>query len=86
MDMSEVTSFAVSAKTIQELATSAPAMPNPERLRILIAPSPQTFGIARMFEMIGQDKRPDLHVVHSEKEALVILGIQETRFEAIQLK
>jgi hypothetical protein len=86
MDMSEVTSFAVSANTIHELATSAPAMPNPERLRILIAPSPQTFGIARMFEMIGQDKRPALHVVHSEKEALAILGIQETRFEAIQLK
>lgn len=84
--MSEVTSFAVSAKAIHELATSAPAMPNPERLRILIAPSPQTFGIARLFEMIWQDKRPDVHVVRGEKEALAILGIQETRFEAIQLK
>lgn len=84
--MSEVTSFAVSANTVHELATSAPAMPNPERLRILIAPSPQTFGIARMFEMTGQDKRPDVYVVRSEKEASAILGIQETRFEAIQLK
>jgi len=39
-----------------------------------------------MFEMTGQDKRPYVHVVHSEKEAIVILRIQETRFEAIQLK
>jgi hypothetical protein len=85
MDLSEVTSFAVSANTIHELAMSAPAMPNPGRPRILIAPSPQTFGIARMFEMMGQDKRPEMHVVHSEKKALAILGIQETRFEAIQL-
>jgi hypothetical protein len=86
MDMSAVTSFAVSANTVRELATSPPAMPNPERLRVLIAPSPQVFGIARMFEMLGQDKRPELHVVHSEKEALAILGVPETKFEPIRLK
>jgi hypothetical protein len=39
-----------------------------------------------MFEVEGQELRPDLHVVHSEKEALAILELQETRFEPIQLK
>lgn len=86
MDMSAVSSFVVSANTISKLALSTPAMPHPERLRILIAPAPEIFGIARMFEVEGQELRPDLHVVHSEKEALAILELQETRFEPIQLK
>lgn len=86
LDMSAVTSLEVSPKTIRELAKSPPAMPNPGRPRVIIATSPPVFGVARMFEMQGQETRPNLHVVRSEKEALAILGVTETKFEPIQLK
>jgi hypothetical protein len=86
LDMSAVTSLDVSPDTSRELAKSPPAMPNPGRPRVLIATSPPVFGIARMFEMQGQETRPNLHVVRSEKEALAILGVTETKFEPIQLK
>jgi hypothetical protein len=86
LDMSAITAFDVSPDTIRELAKSPPAMPNPGRLRVLIATSPNVFGIARMFEMQGQETRPNLHVVRSEKEALAILGLTETKFEPIQHK
>jgi hypothetical protein len=85
LDMSAVTSLEVSPKTIRELAKSAPAMPNPGRPRVIVAPSPLIFGISRMFEMQGQETRPNLHVVRSEKEALAILGVTETKFEPIRL-
>jgi hypothetical protein len=39
-----------------------------------------------MFEMQGQDTRPSLHVVRTEKEAMAILGVTETKFEPIQTK
>jgi hypothetical protein len=86
LDMSAVTSLDVSPDTIRELAKLPPAMPNPARPRVVIAPSPLIFGIARMFEMQGQDTRPSLHVVRSEKEAMAILGVTETNFEPIPTK
>ncbi|MGA8012504.1 MAG: hypothetical protein WB949_08770 [Candidatus Acidiferrales bacterium] len=86
LDMSGVISFDASPDTIRELARSRPIMPNPDRPRVLIAPSPPVFGIARMFELQGQETRPNLHVVRSENEALAILGVRETKFETIQLK
>jgi hypothetical protein len=86
LDMSAITSLDVSPNTIRELAKSPPAMPNPARPRVLIATSPPVFGIARMFEMQGQETRPNLHVVRSEKEALAILGVTEAKFDPIRLK
>jgi hypothetical protein len=86
LDMSAVTSLDVSPNTIRDLAKSPPAMPNPDRPRVIIATSPTVFGIARMFETQGQETRPNLHVVRSEKEALAILGVTEIKFEPIHLK
>jgi hypothetical protein len=86
LDMSGVTSLEVSAHVVRELAKLPPALPDPNRPRVVIAPSPAVFGVARMFELQGQQTRPNLHVVHSEKEAFAILGVTETRFEPLQAK
>jgi hypothetical protein len=38
-----------------------------------------------MFELQGQETRPNLHVVRSAKEVWVILGVEEPQFdESIQ--
>ena len=82
--MSAVTSIEVSQQTIRELANLPPTIPEPASPRFIIASLNQVFGIARMFELQGQDTRPNLHVVRSEKEVWAILGIRSTRFESIQ--
>jgi len=86
LDLSGVTLFEVSPELVRDLAKLPPAMLDPTRPRVLIATSAAVFGLARMFELQGQQSRPNLHVVHSEKEALAILRVVQTSFEPIQVK
>lgn len=74
-DFSSVTSFEVTAETIRALAWSRPAVPDPSKVRIIVAPTPKLFGLARMFAMHGEDTRPNLHIVRSLERAYAILGI-----------
>ena len=39
-----------------------------------------------MFEMEGEDKRPNLHVVRSEAEAWAILAVENPQFEPLEKK
>jgi hypothetical protein len=84
LDMSAVTSIEVSRETIRELANLPPTIRDPASPRFIIAPSPQVFGMARMFELQGQETRPNLHVVRSAKEVWAILGVQDPQFEPIK--
>jgi len=86
MDMSAVTAFEVSAQTARELARSAPALPDPNHVRIIVAPADHIFGIARLFQFEGDSTRPNLHVVRTLREAWVLLGAQDPRFEPLQAK
>ena len=83
VDLSEVTSFDVSARTIEDLAKQPSAVPGRELRRIVIAPSAETFGMMRMFEIEAEEQRPDIHVVHSEREAWAILAVQNPKFEPL---
>lgn len=85
-DTTPTTSFDVSPATIRDLAKLPPAFPQAERPRIVIAPAAEIFGLVRMFEMLGQETRPNLHSVRTESEALAILGVQDLKFEPIELK
>jgi hypothetical protein len=84
VDLSGVTSFEASAETVQQVANSAPVLRDPNLRRIIIAPSPESYGMMRMFEIHGEQTRPNLHVVHSEGEAWAILGVQNPRFDPIE--
>ena len=84
IDFSAVTSFEVSPETIRELAKTTPVMQDPDRLRCIIAPSAQVFGMARMFELEGESTRPNLHVVRTQEQALALLGVQEPQFEPVR--
>ncbi len=77
IDFREVTSIGASARTIVELAACSPAMPNPEEPRIVVAPQPHVFGLARMFQIEGQSTRPSFHVVRTLREACAILGVEQ---------
>ena len=80
-DLSSVTSFEVSHDTIRELARSESIFPDPYIPRVIVAPSPQVFGMARMFEMQGEGSRPALHIVRTEQEAYAIVGVLQPQFE-----
>ena len=82
-DFSAATSLDVSPQTIRDLASLPPAILDPELPRFVVAAAPGIFGMARMFELAGQDTRPNLHVVRTMKEVCVILGITDPKFEPV---
>jgi hypothetical protein len=83
-DMSAVTEFAVSSQFIRDLANQEPAMPDAfNRPRVIVAPTPAGFGLARMFQIAGEHKRPLLKVVHTIDEALTVVHAQSPHFEPL---
>lgn len=86
IDLTEVTAFDVSSKTIREQSRVAPVLRDPDLRRVVIAPTSDTFGMMRMFELEGQDIRPNIHVVRSEKEAWAILAVESPQFQPMQIK
>ncbi len=84
LDFSAVTSFEVSPGTVRDLALSPPPMPNPNDPRCVVAPSPNIFGMARMFQSLAEATRPNLHVVHTLREAYAILGVQHPKFKPLR--
>jgi len=85
IDLSGADPFDVTVEGMRALAKLAPAMPQRDRPRVVIAPSDYAFGLARIFEIEGEATRPNLHVVRSTKEAWAILGLEmaQARFGSI---
>jgi hypothetical protein len=81
VDLSSVTEVALSAAFLREIAKQEPAMVDATRPRIIVAPTAVVFGLARMFQMLGESTRPLLEVVRTLDEALAALGIQSPGFE-----
>src|SRR5271163_4454483 len=58
VDFSSVTKLALSSNLIRQLAKREPCMPDPtSRPRCIVAPRPHVFGLARMFQILGEDTR-----------------------------
>jgi hypothetical protein len=83
-DMSEVTSLEVSADEVAALARTTPADPEPDRFRIIVAPSPLAFGVARMFQAKGEGTRPRVRVVHTLAEACAVVGVSTPHFQPLE--
>ena len=77
--------WAVSAEFLRGLANQEPAVTDPtQRPRIVVAPSTVGFGLARMFQIVGERKRPRLQVVRTVEEAFAALGIESPHFEPLE--
>jgi hypothetical protein len=84
-DLSSVSQFAVSSEFIRQLAKCEPAMPDATtRARIIAVENTTGFGLARMFQIAGENGRPMLQVVRTMHDALVALGIQSPHFEPLE--
>jgi len=77
--------WAMSAQFLRELANQEPAVKDPaKRPRIVVAPTTVGFGLSRMFQIVGERKRPLLKVVRTLDEAFAALGIQSPHFEPLE--
>jgi hypothetical protein len=84
-DYSAVTEFSVTSEFIRYIANKEPAMPDATRRpRVLVFPATAGFGIARMFQIMGEPRNPLLKVVHTLDEALAELGVQSPHFEPLE--
>jgi hypothetical protein len=84
-DFSSVSKFPVSSDLVRQLARREPAMPDAtNRIRIIAAENTTGFGLARMFQIVGEKDRPLLQVVRTLDDALVALGVQSPHFEPLE--
>ncbi|HSZ63667.1 MAG TPA: hypothetical protein VK828_17845 [Terriglobales bacterium] len=79
LDFSRVTEFEVSADAIRQVAASPAVLPA-GYMRVLVVPQIFIYGLARMFQILGEKHRPELQVVRTMEEAYVLLGVDQPEF------
>ncbi len=82
-DFSSVTEFAVSSEFVRHLASLEPAIPDIARRRFIVVQNKEAYGLARMFEIVGEGRNPLLTVVYSVDEALSALGVPSPQFQVL---
>jgi hypothetical protein len=79
LDFSRVTDFEVSGDAIRRIAAAPPAVPS-GYMRVLVVPQIFIYGLARMFQILGEKTRPELQVVRTLDEAYRLLGVESPEF------
>jgi hypothetical protein len=82
-DFTAVTSFDVSSASIHSLAAASPLIPDVACPRVVVAPATHIFGMSRMFQILGENSRPSLTIVHSMAEALAVIGLDSPDFKPL---
>ena len=82
LDFSKVTGFEVSTDAIRQVAASPPAFP-PGYLRVLVTPKDFIYGLARMFQILTEETRPELRVVRTMEEAYRLLEVTTPDFHLV---
>jgi hypothetical protein len=84
LDGSSVTEVVLSSELIRQLARRDPVLELTGRPRVFVVPRTEVFGLARMFQLTGELKQPNLHVVRTMDQAFALLGIHSADFEPIE--
>ena len=82
LDFSKITDCEVSTAAIRQVAASPPVFPA-GYMRVLVIPRDFIFGLARMFQILTQETRPELQVVRTLDEAYRLLGVSCPEFERL---
>ncbi len=83
IDCSGVTEFAISSDRIRQLAQQQLKPDAANRHRVIIVPAVHAFGLARMYQIVAEQKRPLVTVVRTMDEALTALKITLPHFEPL---
>ncbi len=79
LDYSNVQINELSIQTVRNLASLPRAMSD-GFLRINVAPSDVMYGLARMFQILAEEGRPELRVVRTMDEAYALLEVESLNF------
>ncbi|MGA8273197.1 MAG: hypothetical protein WB919_16665 [Candidatus Sulfotelmatobacter sp.] len=82
LDFTGVSEFEVSTHAIREVAAAPPAFPD-GYMRVLVIPRDYIYGLARMFQILGEKTRPDLYVVRTMDEAYRLLKVESPEFHPV---
>ena len=77
-DFSGLTEVNVAIETIMSVALGARG--GVEGVVVLVTPTDLTFGLARMFSLLGETLHPNHHVVRTIEEAYELLGVKDPHF------
>ena len=80
VDLSSVSEFSLSCESIRRLADRIPVKGDASRRCFIVAPEGHVYGLSRMFQLLGEVRRPLLQIVHTLGEALVAIGIPSPHF------
>jgi hypothetical protein len=81
-DFTGVTFADVSSRAVREAAAHSPVIPEDiRRFGVIVAPDDLAFGLARMFEVLGNRTRDSFYVARTIAEAYQVIGV-----ESLQLK
>ena len=83
-DFSSVTDFAFSGELVRALVREELPMPDANRSLFLVMPTNVGYGLARMFQMMGEPTMPHVHVVRGVDEALAALDAKSPCFERLE--
>jgi len=76
MDFRQVENIEASIEDIRICAMRPVPFAN-TATRVILAPQPLVFGLARMYQIIGEEVHPNVVVVKTEQEAFRTLGLSE---------
>jgi|ERR1017187_2255230 hypothetical protein len=83
VDCLAVTDFDISSDRIRQQAKWQP-MPDAANLpRVLVVPRTHAYGLARMYQITSEERRPLVTVVNTLDEALAALGVTSPHFEPL---
>jgi hypothetical protein len=82
LDFSKVADFEVSSAAIRQVAALPPAFPA-GYMRVLVIPRDFIYGLARMFQILTQETRPELQVVRTIEEAYRLLEVSSPEFHRV---
>ena len=80
VDLSSVREFALTTSCIQQLADQRPLIAEAKRSCIIVAPEDYAFGLCRMFQLMGEERRPLLQIVRTMAEAFAAIEIRFPHF------
>jgi hypothetical protein len=78
-DFSGVTESRVSSDDIRQLVAAPPLFPA-GYMRVLVLPTDSVYGMGRMYQILAEKSRPELHVVRSMEEAYRLLQVKTPEF------
>ena len=84
VDYTAATDIVISTPGVRQLANTNPIFPM-DCLTFNVAPQKLLYGLARMFQTLSSDSRPNFRVVQAMDEALALIGVKSPNFSPLEL-